>query len=62
MKKIAIDYKKCIGCGTCVCFAPKTFALGKNGKAEVINQEGDLEEKIQEAISSCPMQAISFKV
>ena len=61
MTKIVIDQKKCIGCGTCTVLAPKTFKLGKNGKAEIMNQKGDSETKIKEAISSCPVQAISVK-
>lgn len=59
MGKITIDQKKCIGCGTCTMIASKTFTLGKKGKAEVANQAGDCEEKIQEAVNSCPVQAIS---
>jgi ferredoxin len=61
MKKIVIDQKKCIGCGTCNILAAKTFKIGKKGKAEVINQKGDSETNIKEAISSCPVQAISAK-
>ena len=58
MKQITVDQKKCLGCGTCVMIASKTFIIGKEGKAEVVNQAGDSEEKIQEAVNSCPVQAI----
>ena len=67
MAKIpVVDKEKCIGCGTCTVLAPKTFRLGKDGKAEVINPPGDEEEKIsklvsaeiKEAIDSCPVEAI----
>lgn len=61
-----VDKEKCIGCGTCTVLAPKTFRLGKDGKAEVINPPADEEEKIsklvsaeiKEAIDSCPVEAI----
>ncbi len=67
MAKIpVVDKEKCIGCGTCTVLAPKTFRLGKDGKAEVINPPADEEEKIsklvsaeiKEAIDSCPVEAI----
>ncbi len=55
-----VDKGTCIGCGTCTVLAPKTFKLGKDGKAEVINPPGDEEEKIKEAIDSCPVNAIKL--
>lgn len=55
-----VDKEKCIGCSTCSILAPKTFRLGKDSKAEVINPPGDEEEKIKEAIGSCPVDAISL--
>ncbi len=55
-----VDKEKCIGCSTCSVLAPKTFRLGKDGKAEVINPPGDGEEKIKEAIDSCSVDAISL--
>lgn len=56
--KIKVDKKLCIGCGTCAVLAEKSFKLANNGKAEAINPPGDTPEKIQEAIESCPVQAI----
>lgn len=60
MTKIHINQRKCIGCGTCTVVAPKTFRLGKNGKAEVINQKDSL-TNVKAAIQSCPVEAISLK-
>jgi len=56
-----VDKGKCIGCGTCTVLAPRTFKLGEDGKAEVINPPGDEEEKIREAADSCPVGAIEVK-
>lgn len=56
--KIIVDKNLCLGCGTCVVMAPKTFRLGVDGKAEVIEPAGDKEETIKEAIDSCPVNAI----
>lgn len=58
MKKITIDKNLCIGCGTCVVIAPKTFKLNEEGKAELIEPPEDNEKTIQEAIDSCPVAAI----
>lgn len=58
MKKINIDKNLCLGCGTCVAIAPKTFRLGADGKSEVIEPAGDDEKTIKEAIDSCPVSAI----
>ncbi|MCJ7804707.1 ferredoxin [Patescibacteria group bacterium] len=56
--KISIDKNLCLGCGTCVAIAPKSFKLGSDGKTEVIEPAGDKEETIKEAIDSCPVSAI----
>ena len=58
--KIKVNKDKCIGCGTCVMIAPKSFKLGDDGKAEAIEPTGDDEEKIKEAIDSCPVDAIEY--
>lgn len=55
-----VDKDKCIGCGICAVLAPKTFKLRSDSKAEVIDPPGDEEEKIKEAIDSCPVDAIKF--
>lgn len=61
MKKAQVDKNTCIGCGTCTMVAEKSFSLGDDGKAEFVDSStGDPEEKLQEAIDSCPVQAISW--
>ena len=54
---IKIDEEACIGCGTCVALASKTFEM-KEDKAIVIDEKGDDEAMIKMAIDSCPTQAI----
>lgn len=56
-----VDPETCIGCGTCVVIADKTFKLNKAGKAEVIVPPGDDEKTIQEGIDSCAVTAITWK-
>jgi ferredoxin len=60
MKKAKVDKSKCIGCGTCVALAGKSFKLGEDGKAQPIDPAGDEESTIQNAIDSCPVGAISW--
>ena len=60
--KIVVDKKKCIGCGTCIAIAPKSFKFGEGGKSEPIEPPGDEEEKIKEAAESCPVQAINIEI
>jgi len=58
-KILKVDKEVCIGCGTCVVLAPKSFKLDADGKAEAINPPGDTPEVIKEAIDSCAVQAIT---
>jgi len=60
-KKPVVDQEKCIGCGLCVSTASGTFEFSDSGKAEVIDSHGDSEDDIQEAIDSCPVDAISWE-
>ena len=60
-KKIKVDEEKCIGCGTCVAVAPKSFKLNDDGKSEPVEPPGDDESTLEEAVESCPVDAISLK-
>lgn len=71
MSKINVDPVKCIGCGLCVSVAEEIFRMNDQGKSEVVedfdkksccdgcNNCPGVEEKLKEAIESCPVQAIS---
>jgi len=52
----------CIGCGTCESIAPEYFEVKDDGMSYV---KKDYDEKdkdiIEEAIDSCPVQAITLK-
>lgn len=61
MKVPVVDQDTCTGCGLCPDIAPDTFKLNDEGVAEVINPQGDDEDTIQEAIDSCPVEAISWE-
>ena len=55
-----VDADLCTGCELCVDIAPSTFELNDEGISEIIAPEGDDEDAIQEAIDSCPTEAISW--
>ena len=56
---IKVDKEKCIGCGVCTAICPKVFKLREDDlKAEVIGSEATA-ECVDQAIESCPTQAIS---
>jgi len=59
-KKLQVDKDKCIGCGTCVALAPKTFKIGQDSKSIVIDPPGDDEATIKTTIDSCPVEAIAW--
>ncbi len=61
MKKPVVDQDVCSGAAVCVALAPEVFELNDEGKAEVVDPEGADEETIQQAIDSCPVDAISWK-
>lgn len=60
--KIKVDKDKCIGCGTCIAIAPKSFKFDKEGKSEPIIPPGDDGETVKEAAEGCPVGAISLDI
>lgn len=63
IKKVKIDENKCIGCGACNMYAPDAFGFDdEKGKAVVKEgAENTDPDKIREAVTSCPVQAISIE-
>ncbi len=58
--KIEIDRDLCIGAGTCVVLADKTFELDNEMKALILSKEDNTAQEIIDAAKSCPVLAIKI--
>lgn len=60
-KGVYVDEITCIGCLHCAHVARNTFYIEPDyGRSRVIRQDGDLEEIVQEAIDTCPVDCIHW--
>ncbi|XP_074273880.1 chaperone protein dnaJ C76, chloroplastic [Silene latifolia] len=60
-RAVFVDEVKCIGCLKCALFAKQTFAIeAAYGRARVVAQWADPEDKIQASIDVCPVDCISM--
>jgi len=60
-KGVYVDEITCIGCKHCAHVARNTFFIQEDyGRSRVLRQDGDLEEVIQEAIDTCPVDCIHW--
>jgi ferredoxin len=55
-----VEQSICTGCELCEQICPEVFRMNDDGVSEVYNPQGASEDKIQEAIDSCPVQCISW--
>ncbi len=60
MKKLIVNKEACIGCGACVAIDPEHFDFGDDGYSEVIKEENIETESVQNAMASCPTNAINY--
>ena len=57
---IEIDRDLCMGSGTCILYAPRTFAHDEDTKAIVLDAQGDPMDSIHTAMEACPTSAIKL--
>jgi ferredoxin len=52
----------CIGCSACVAISGEVFELNDEGKSEVIALDSYEGKDVDDSISACPVDAISWRV
>jgi ferredoxin len=62
-KRVVIETEECIGSESCVELCPEVFEFDEeaDNKAQIKLPEGDDEECIEEAISTCPVECIHWE-
>jgi ferredoxin len=58
-EQLTVDRDRCMGSGQCTFYAPSTFDLDDMSIAIVTDDNGDPDDKIQQAIDVCPTRAIA---
>ncbi|SKA77331.1 ferredoxin [Paucidesulfovibrio gracilis DSM 16080] len=56
---IVIDENECIGCETCVELCPEVFEMDDSSEKAVVKEPESQLDCVEEAIDSCPSEAIS---
>ena len=60
--KATVDPDLCTGCGLCVDVCPEVFELeGEVATVTVDEVSADVEDTAQEAVESCPVEAITLE-
>lgn len=65
LKKEGIKFpdvnETCIWCSACVAIAPEVFELNEEGLSVVLSSDSYNEDDVNNSISACPVDAISWK-
>jgi len=56
---VVIDPDECIGCESCVEICPDVFEMDDAGELAIVIDEDATGECVEEAIETCPNEAIS---
>jgi ferredoxin len=60
MSWLFVDRDVCMGIGQCTLYAPNSFTIDADCKAQVIEPCGDAPEVIRSAVFACPTGALSI--
>jgi ferredoxin len=55
---IEVDRSTCLGTGVCCFYAPSTFDLDDDGRSTVVDQHGDPEDAVRNAVEACPTRSV----
>jgi ferredoxin len=61
--RVVVDYRRCIGAGSCARSAPEVFEVGPDGDLHLRQDEPDeaLRAQVEEAADYCPTGAITVE-
>ncbi|NLN40668.1 MAG: ferredoxin [Clostridiales bacterium] len=61
--KVYVDQDLCISCGLCISICDDVFSWNDDDKAQAIDQEipEELTDEVEEAVESCPTEAIKYQ-
>jgi ferredoxin len=55
---VTVDRELCLGSGTCIVYAPGTFAHDDQAKAVVLDPATDPVDTVRVAVEGCPTSAL----
>ena len=55
---IEVDQTTCLGTGVCCFYAPATFDLDDEGRSMVVDQHGDPDDAVRNAVEACPTHSV----
>lgn len=61
--KVYVDQDLCISCGLCISICDDVFSWNDDDKAQAIDEEipEELTDDVEEAVESCPTEAIKYQ-
>ena len=61
--RVCVDYDKCTGLGLCESIAPEFFEVDEDGSLVLLQHEAaeDKRSELEEAIRSCPTEALRLQ-
>lgn len=61
--RVCVDYDKCTGLGLCESLAPDFFEVDDDGSLLLLKETGseDQRAELEEAVRSCPTEALSIE-
>lgn len=61
--RVVVDFDKCTGLGLCESLAPDFFEVQDDGSLELLQSEADegRRAELQEAVRSCPTEALRLE-
>lgn len=61
--RVVVDFDRCQSNAVCMGIAPGVFEVGDDGFLSILDEEPseELRPKLEEAVRSCPTQAISLE-